>query len=128
VFPPGSIHAVATVEPAEGVAGPALMLGQSLLRRFSMEATLAHSIRYAVWGEVWTNSQQDDVVISIARFVQWQVLFPGRWNKDHPFHDSNLFALLFMGLMPHKVSAGCAARPATEPPRHIPTYSILCHC
>jgi hypothetical protein len=76
------------------------MLGHSLLRRFSMEATLAHSIRYAVWGDVWTNSQQDDIVINVARFLQWQALFPGRKNEDRPFHDNNLFALLFLGLIP----------------------------
>jgi hypothetical protein len=65
-----------------------------------MEATLAHSIRYAVWGDIWTNSQQDDVIISIARFLHWQALSPGRKNPHRPFNDNNLHALLFIGLIP----------------------------
>lgn len=66
-----------------------------------MEATLMHSIRYAVWHDVWTNRQQDDMVILLSRFLDWQAIFPHQQDPNRPFSGNSLFSLLLMGLMPH---------------------------
>ena len=100
ILPSGAIHAVATVELANVVARPALMLGSSLLRRQNMEAMLLHGIRYAIWHDVWSNSQHDDISIVISRMVDWQALFPHRKDPNRPFADRNLFALLTVALLP----------------------------
>jgi len=97
LFPAGAIHAVATVELAAGITGPAVVFGNFTLRRSSMEATLAHSIRYALWHDDWTNSTHDDFAIQIARMLTWQLQFPKRSNPYRPFSNRQLFALLFMG-------------------------------
>ena len=104
ILPFGAIHAVATMEElvAKGrhvSPGPALVFGGSGFLRRWMEASLAHGIRYAVWHQDWSNSNHDDFVVTIARMLQWQLLFPSRDRSSQPFSGRNLYALIMMGFL-----------------------------
>lgn len=106
ILPFGAVHAVVTVEDLkmnghEASPGPALMFGGSGFLRTWMEASLAHGIRYAIWHQDWSNSNHDDFVVTIARMLQWQLLFPRRGHSSRPFSGRNLHALVMMGFLHH---------------------------
>jgi hypothetical protein len=81
--------------------GPAVMLGGSGFLRQWMEASLAHGIRYAIWHQDWSNSSHDDFIITIARMLQWQLLFSCKKKGDQPFSSRNFYALLMMAFLHH---------------------------
>jgi hypothetical protein len=85
--------------------GPAVMFGGSGFLRQWMEASLAHGIRYAIWHQDWSNSDHDDFVITVARMLQWQLLFPRKNQSSRPFNSRNLYALLMMGFL-HQALCG----------------------
>jgi len=110
ILPFGAVHAVVTLEELEMAGclifpGPAIMLGGSGFLRGWMEASLAHGIRYAVWHQDWSNSNHDDFIVTIARMLQWQLLFPRNNRSSLPFNGRNLYALIMMGFL-HQALCG----------------------
>jgi hypothetical protein len=70
-----------------------------------MEASLAHGICYAIWHQDWSNSNHDDFIITVARMLQWQLLFPQKNQRGQPFNSHNFYTLLMMGFL-HQALCG----------------------
>lgn len=58
-----------------------------------MEDHLIHGIRHAIWHNDWSNDQHDNIVITIARMLKWQLIA----QRQRPFQGRNLYALIMMG-------------------------------
>lgn len=94
-MPPGTYHAVATVE-MEGIPfSPTVLHSTFYNSLFGLEKTLASAIQNSVWYREWTNIVHNQRFLCIAYMLEWFKPVHGSMDsRDLP----SLFALVLMGL------------------------------
>jgi hypothetical protein len=97
-MPPGTFHAVFTVDIPFLGPKSTVMTGSHFLSRHTMAASLFAAISHVFWHDLWTNATHDDRDYTIARMLAWQAYAS---PSNAPFEGKNLYALLVFGKLPH---------------------------
>ena len=94
VMPPGTFHAVITVDIPSLGPRSTVMSGSHFLSRYTMVLSLFAAVEHSIWHDLWTNDTHDDRDYTINRMLAWQASSP---SDSRPFTGRNLYALLIFG-------------------------------
>lgn len=91
-MPPGSRHAVATIDLSAKDSNSAILQGFFFDSRHGMRRMLGSLVEFAVWNLQWSNVEYRDRFKLLAYFLEWHARAPC-W--DPKLVGENLYAVLF---------------------------------
>lgn len=91
-MPPGSRHAVATIDSSDKDSNPAILQGFFFDSRYGMRRMLGAMVEYAVWHTQWSNVLYEDRFKLLAFLLDWHARSS---SQDAKFVGQDLHAVLF---------------------------------